>query len=334
MATFKKKALSAEAVALAESVAAGAPIVGDPRMAPLSQDDQLIALATNLGPVKDSSQAAASAVSISTDARSNRIVHVPLSKVRSNPLNPRAVYTNAAVDEMAVSLSQHGQRIAALGYLEDDGQVVLIEGETRLRGARAAGLETLRIELRPKPASDRELYESARAANVERRDQTPLDDALRWKELLSRKIYPNQTTLAKALGLGEDQVSRTLSLATLPPRLIFSVAENPELLTLRMLNALREFYEQQGEEETLELIHQAAKEGLGAREVIARRKAATKGPINRPRSVRDPVEFNNAKGEIKTFNDDGRLELVLRGLTEAEARRLVEGIKSLLRSAG
>lgn len=258
-----------------------------------------------------------------------QILEVPVERVKSNPLNPRAVYTSAAVDEMAVSLSNNGQRVAALGYQEDDGAIVLIEGETRLRGARAAGIPTLRVEIRAKPASERELYEMARAANVERRDQTPLDDAIRWKELLARKIYPTQSALAKALNLGEDHVSRTLSLAQLPHKIVLGVSEYSELMNHKMLNALREFWEQQGDEETLELIQDAAKNGLGYRDVVTRRKSAAKGPVRRTRAIRESLSFGEAKGELRTFEADGRLELKLKGLSAQQAEEVAKKIKDL-----
>jgi ParB family transcriptional regulator, chromosome partitioning protein len=321
VATFKKKPISAQAVAMAEANASRAPLVsGTPQLA-IAQPDSVV---TNLGSSQDGP---------ATTPLAGQIVHAPLGQVRSNPYNPRALYTAAAVDAMAISLSTHGQRVAALGYLDGDGHVVLIEGETRLRGARAAGLETLRVELRPRPDSDREHYEIARAANVERRDQTPLDDAIRWHELLAKKIYPSQVALGKALGVREDEVSRVLGLATLPQRVLWAVAEFPELMTLKMLNALREFHDQQGDEEAvLDLIHEAGKSGLGYRDVVARRKAAAKGPVRRPRSLREPLVYAAAKGEVKTFEEEGRLELVLKGLDADQAARLVERFKAILAS--
>jgi ParB family chromosome partitioning protein len=319
VATFKTKPISAQAVAMAEANAARAPLVSG---APLLAVVQTGSAATILGSSQDNPLRAPLA---------GQIVQAPLGHVRSNPFNPRALYTATAVDAMALSLSTHGQRVAALGYLDGDGHVVLIEGETRLRGARAAGLETLRVELRPRPESDQEHYEIARSANVERRDQTPLDDAIRWKELLTKKVYPSQVALGKALGVREDEVSRVLALATLPQKVLMAVAEFPELMTLKMLNALREYHDQQGDEEAvLDLIHEAGKAGLGYRDVVARRKSAAKGPVRRPRSIREPLAYASAKGEIKTFEEEGRLELVLKGLDADQAARLVERIKKLL----
>ena len=203
MATgFKKREVSADRVAAVESVSANIPIVGDPRMAP-SEIGLADTRAVHISPGVGSSQDRTAAPS---DYQVGNVYDVPVGLIKSNPFNPRAVYTTTAVDNMAISLSTSGQRISATGYIDDQGSITLIEGETRLRGARAAGLATLRIEIRPRPASDRELYEEARAANVERREQTPLDDAIKWKELLAKKVYQTQPALAKSLGL-----ARTMS---------------------------------------------------------------------------------------------------------------------------
>lgn len=317
MATFRKKAVAVDRVAAVEDAASMAPIVGDPRMAP---------------PVTATSLPRGGEVGSSQDPVKydvGQVYDVPIGKIKSNPFNPRVVYTSSAVSEMAASLAARGQGMSAIGYANGEGEVVLIEGETRLRGARAAGLPTLRLEIRPKPESDRELYEQARAANVERRDQSPLDDAIKWKELIARKLYPTQAALAKALNLGEDHVSRTMSLAQLPSKVINTVAEYPELLSLKMLNAIREFWEVKGEEETLDLISEAAKSGMGYRDVAARRKAAAKGTVKRPRSTREQLMFRGAKGEFKSFEEDGRIELKLKGLAPDVAEEISAKILAL-----
>lgn len=317
MATFRKKAVAVERVAAVEDAASSAPIVGDPRMAPS---------------VATISQLRGGEVGSSQDALKYEIgqtYEVPIGKIKSNSVNPRAIYTASAVSEMAESLAARGQSQSASAYVDEAGEIVLIDGERRLRGARTAGFRTLRVEIRPRPASERELYEEARAANVERKDQSPLDDAIKWKELISRKIYPTQVALAKALNLGEDHVSRTLSLAQLPSKIVQTAAEYPELLSLKMLNAIREFWEVKGEEETLELIFDAAKSGIGYRDVAARRKAAARGTVKRPRSTREQLTFRGAKGEFKSFEEDGRIELKLKGLAPDVAAEITEKILAL-----
>lgn len=324
---FKKREVSADRVAAVESATAGVPIIGDVRIptveiAPAAMPDHVPLEITKLGSSQDRPAS-------NMHYPVGSVHDVPVELVKSNPFNPRAVYTSTAVDAMAESLKTTGQRISATAYVDDQGGITLIEGETRLRGTRTAGLSTLRIEIRPRPSSDRSLYEEARAANVERRDQTPLDDALKWKELLARKIYPTQVALAKALGLSEDYVSRTLALAGLSNRVIHAVAENTELLNHKMLNAIREYWEVLGDESTLELILEVAKNGLGYRDVTSRRKAAEKGPVKRPRATREVLRYRGAKGELKTFEEEGRMEFSLKGLTPELTQELTAKLMAL-----
>ncbi len=326
MSGFKRRTISPEQVAAVEAVTAEVPLVGDPRMQVAPVPSALPA-APAVIPLRAASLEAAATVA---EFEVGRVFDVPLKRIRSNPMNPRAIYTASAVDEMATSLASHGQRVSCTAYVDDDGDLVLIEGETRRRGATAAGLATLRLEVRPRPESDRALYEEARAANVERRDQTPLDDAFKWKELLAKKVYPTQAALGKALGLREEHVSRVLSLADLPRRITDAMSDEPELLTLKMLNALREYWAVKGDDATLELILEVARNGLGAREVTARRKAAERGPTKRPRSVCEAVQFRGAKGELKSFEEDGRIELTLKGLTLETAEELSAKLRTLL----
>lgn len=322
---FKKREVSVDRVAAVESATAGVPIIGDVRIASIEVAPMAIPEGTEaikVGSSQDHPKAAGQYVV-------GNVYDVPVGLLKSNPFNPRAVYTSTAVDVMSESLRTTGQRISVTAYIDEQGVVTLIEGETRLRGARSAGLPSLRVEFRPRPASDRSLYEEARAANVERRDQTPLDDAIKWKELLAKKIYPTQVALAKALDLSEDHVSRTLALANLSSRVIHTVAENTELLNHKMLNAIREYWDVLGDERTLELILEVAKNGLGYRDVTSRRKAAEKGPVKRPRSTREVLRYRGAKGELKTFEEEGRMEFTLKGLTPEVAQELATKLLEL-----
>jgi len=326
MPGFKKKKISTEQLISAEQAASTAPIVGDPRIVTASP----IAVSTTVDPHSlHLASRQASPISAINTYECGRIYDVPLGLIKSNPFNPRVFYPASAVDDMAQSLITSGQNISATGYIDDTGAVVLIEGETRLRGARGAGLSTLRIEIQQRPESDRLLYEKARAANVERRDQTPLDDALKWKDLLSTGLYPSQVALAKALNLNEAHISRTLGLAMLPRRVIDTVIELPDLQTLKMLNALREYWEVAGDDKTIELIIEISKTGMGFRDVDARRQAATKGTVNRTRSLKIPLSFGGGKGELRTFEKDGRIELSLKGLKDEEKKELRSKIIAL-----
>jgi ParB family chromosome partitioning protein len=261
------------------------------------------------------------------------LVDVPLERIRSNPRNPRVLYPAESIDAMAQSLLKHGQQTPALGYVEDD-LVFLIAGETRLRGARAAGLSTLCVHLRPKPQTQRELYELSRVENCDRNNQTVLDDAIRWTELLGDGTYQSATELAIALGLDKGHVSRVLSLAELPQKLMLLITPYPDLVTMRTLNAIREYWETSGDErQVIDLIHEAGKEGWGYRQIQTRREALTAQKAgSRPRALRHPLQHLGARGEIKSFAKRGRVEISLKGLAPEQIDQLAETLVTQVKS--
>lgn len=331
MATaFVRRQLSPERIAEVAAVTANIPVSGEAavRGAPTVPAELPPPIAGNAVVPGQLSNAAVS--SASPKYVVGEVYEVPVAEISSNPVPPRAVYRTSAVQEMAATLKANGQRLSATGYLGPRGEITLIEGETRLRACRAGGIATLRVEIRPTPPSKRALYEEARAINVERNEQTALDDALCWKGLIAQGVYDNQKGLAGALGISEEIVSRTLSLASMPSRLISTVAEYPELLTLKMLNALREYHDAAGDDEALKLVFEVADKGLSSRDVTARRIAAQKGPVKRPRSNRESVTYQGAKGELRTFEGTGRVELVLKGLTPAAIDELAAKLKDVL----
>lgn len=259
-----------------------------------------------------------------------QVYDIPLALIKSNPFNPRELYPAYAVTEMAESLKANGQRQAALGFVARTGEITLIEGETRLRGARQAALPSLRVEIQAPPESNRSLYERARSVNVERRQQTPLDDALCWSRLLADRVYPTQAALSQALGLHESYVSRVRALSSLTPKVVELLGSTPDLLTLRMLSAIREFAAEAEEPEVVKLIAEAAQSNMGYREVDARRLARKKGPVARPRSQSVPVSFQGGKGAVKAFEGAGRVELSIKGLSPEAVGLLSEKLKALL----
>lgn len=333
--TFKKRALPAAKLQEVEAITAGLPLYGEhalsSMLSPLPTASSAECEQQKFVPGQTFTSNADGAINgAAAGYQVGHVYDVALGTIISNPLNPRYVYTATAIDLMASSLSANGQRVSATGFIDESDAVVLIEGETRLRGARAAGLPTLRVEIKKRPSTDQALYEEARAANVERKEQTPLDDALRWKELINKKVYPNQRALGQALGYSDEVVSRTVSLASLSPRIISVIAEYPDLLSLKMLVAVREYAEQMGDDAALMLILEIAAKGLSAREVVARRIAAQKCPSKRLRSSREAVTYKGATGEIKAFEKGGRVELSLKGLSTAAAQELTNALRMLL----
>lgn len=325
--SFRRVDLSAAHVAIAQAAAAGVPVGGDPRAEAVA--------APVPAPVLTPSQGSDGVMPfVAGQARVGGVYDVPLNLLSPNPVPPRGTYAHEDVDSMGNSLRANGQIQAASGYINDEGGVTLIEGGTRLRGARSIGWSTLRVEIREKPADLLSLYEQARAANIDRNEQTPIDDAFAWKELLEKGIYKSQAEIGRRFGKQPDEMSRIMGLAELPQVIVSAIysrkSETPELVSLKVLDALRRYWKVKGDEATRELVHHVVTDGLGYRDIDRLRTSAEAGPVHRPRAISAPVAFGSkAKGEMKIF-PQGRFELVLKGLSETEAQDLSEKVRGLL----
>jgi ParB family chromosome partitioning protein len=324
MATFQRRKIDPAIVAAASLAAEQAPLV---KLSSASEEPTL----EEVGARQETSASESKSPNI-IKYEVGKVYDLPLGIIKPNPRNPRVFYSSTTVDSMASALVTESQQVAATAFINNEGHVVLIDGEKRLRGARAGGLATLRTEIRPHPTDDRQLYAHARSTNSKRSEQTPLDDAIRWRQLLDDKVYPSQSVLAKELELTEDGVSRTLKLAALPEKIIHALIEEPDLMRLRMLNAIREYWETTNcdDEKTLDLVQEITRRGMGYREVESRRKGLEKGPVSKPRAIKEPIKFGTAKGELKSF-PDGRLELNLQGLNDEQTEVLRERLIKLLK---
>lgn len=257
------------------------------------------------------------------------VYEVPIARIRPNPLNSRAYYPSSAEKTLVKSMADDGQLVAACGFLDLAGDVVLIEGHRRLHAREKLGFDTLRVEIRPLPESEQALYKASRNANVERESQTPLDDAVVWLRLIQRGTFKNRADLARSLGLAESHVSRTIALAEIPQSIIQALLDYPACMTLRMLNAIRELSELQSEEKTLIYVIEVTRAGLGYREVEARRKSLESGPKTRCKAVSRELTFHGAKGLLKTFEKEGRLELSLKGLSPEYTEEILKKLEAV-----
>lgn len=264
-------------------------------------------------------------------AIADTMLEVPLEKLHTNPFNARRVISQSALDELAATMKDRGQDVAVLAYTDATGKICLIDGHRRLRAAAIAGLKTLRVDMRPQPPDNKALYLASRQANNDREDQTPLDDALGWKMLLENGTYSTQVELAKDVNVSEAVMSRTLSIAEFPKTLINQLGERPSLMNLRMLDALKRYHVQAGDDATEAFILEVVKEDMSSRDVDNHRKSLSKTPVSRARSVVRAFKFDHGNSVIKRFAGQGRLSIEIKNVVkEEDVDSLYDEIEKLL----
>ncbi len=149
---------------------------------------------------------------ISTSA----VAEIEIDKIEANPYQPRAVFDESALLELAESIKQLGviQPITVRRVGKDRYQ--LISGERRLRAAKMAGLKTIPAFVRS--TDDNNMLLEALVENIQREDLNPIEIAISFKRLME-ELNLTQEQLSKTTGKGRSTIANYLRLLNLPPEI-------------------------------------------------------------------------------------------------------------------
>jgi len=150
-----------------------------------------------------------------------RIVHI--NRIEPNPEQPRLVFEQDALNELAASIREHGVLQPILVRPLGPNTYQIVAGERRWRASRQAGLETIPALI--EDIDDDTALEIAIIENLQREDLTPLDEAAMFDRMVHQHGYSIRK-LADKLGKDKGYLENRLRLADAPP-------EIRELVSLR-----------------------------------------------------------------------------------------------------
>jgi len=138
---------------------------------------------------------------------------LPVAQITPNPKQPRSIFNEAELIELANSIREHGviQPLVVTKGRQPD-QYLLIAGERRLQAARLAGLVKVPAIIRD--VTDQEFLLLALVENVQRADLSPLETAEAYKHL-QEEFQFTQEQVADRVGKSRVAVTNTLSLLEL-----------------------------------------------------------------------------------------------------------------------
>lgn len=143
-----------------------------------------------------------------------------LTSITPNPRQPRGVFDDAALEELAHSLREVGVLQPVVVRPVGDGRYELIAGERRVRAARLAGLQEIPAVVRD--SGDDQLLTEALVENLHRTDLNPLEEAAAYQQLLD-DFGMTHDALASKLGKSRPAISNALRLLHLPAGLQHAV---------------------------------------------------------------------------------------------------------------
>ena len=137
---------------------------------------------------------------------------LPIAKVEPRQDQPRALFDDDALQELADSIAQYGLIQPITARRLDSGYYQIIAGERRWRAARLAGLTE--VPVRVMDADDRRTAELALVENLQREDLSPVEEA-RGYQALMREYGLTQEDAARAVGKSRPTVANALRLLNL-----------------------------------------------------------------------------------------------------------------------
>ena len=145
---------------------------------------------------------------LKTYMETGRVIFLPARSIRPNPRQPRKVFRQEALEELADSIRRHGI-LQPLSVRRAEGGYELIAGERRLRAGQMAGLTEIPCILMT--MDDRESGMAARGENLQRQDLDFIEEA-RGISLLMEQWSMSQEQAARVLGKSQSAIANKLRL--------------------------------------------------------------------------------------------------------------------------
>jgi ParB family transcriptional regulator, chromosome partitioning protein len=189
----------------------------------LARPDFRAVAALRLSEDRELSPAIVSLLSSEHAGRSVGVKVIALDRIEPNPTQPRTIFDESALDELANSIREHGVLQPILVRPLGENRYQLVAGERRWRASRKAGLASIHALV--EEIDDDTALEIAIIENLQREDLSPLEEATMYDRMIHEHGYSIRK-LADKLGKDKGYLENRLRLADAPE-------EIRELVSLR-----------------------------------------------------------------------------------------------------
>lgn len=240
-----------------------------------------------------------------------RTASIQIHLIDDNPLNSRKFYDDEKIKARAASMKADGQWVPAFvaPHPKTPGRFQLIDGHYRKRANLLNGKEEMMC-LVVEGLSAVDFYRIAHMLNDEREQETPLDVAFSYRQLLDAGIARTEEDLVPIVGESKAKINKLLALTGLPQSVLDVIVKTPEAFGYNIGYELTLFNKAAGEEKTVELAERIAEEQLSFKKVEAIRKKAEEGRRTKRNTSRQYkiMRDGQAVGTLKEW-DTGRVTL-------------------------
>ena len=151
------------------------------------------------------------------------VTNLPISKIKTNPHQPRKKFDKKSLVELASSIKEKGV-ITPITVKTDGDGYILIAGERRLRASKLIKKREIPgyiIEL----TNDSEMMEVALIENIQRENLNSIEESEAFA-VLQGKFDLSQSKIALAVGKSRSTITNALRLLQLPIQVKKSISDN------------------------------------------------------------------------------------------------------------
>ncbi len=215
-------------------------------------------------------------------------VALELSLIHPNPKQPRKIFKNTELEELAQSLKDNGiiQPVVVTKAL-DAKHYLIVAGERRWRAAKLAGLEKIPVVV--KDVKNEDLLQLALVENIQRSELNPIEEAEAYASLIE-DCHLTQEDLSLKVGKDRSTIANVLRLLLLPKEVQNDIVE--EKLTMGHARALLSLSRK-------ELI-------LRAREIVVQKELSVRQTEKLCRTLLD-TKINDIGGMALDASEEGNL---------------------------
>ncbi len=186
------------------------------------------------------------------------IEEISLNDIKSNPFQPRRVFDEDKINELAQSIKEHGVFQPIILKKVKQGYMI-VSGERRFRAALKVGLKTIPSIIRQ--YEEAKVAEIALAENLQRENLTPIEEAEAYKVIM-KNMSLTQADLALKVGKSRSHVTNTLGLLNLPQEV-----QNLLLTNQISMGHARALSKLENPQKIIKLAHQIIDKQLSVRQI-------------------------------------------------------------------
>jgi ParB family chromosome partitioning protein len=150
------------------------------------------------------------------------VSEIPVKNISVNPFQPRTSFDEETLQELVMSVEEHGIIQPITVRRTEDNKFQLITGERRLRAAEKAGLK--RIPAYVREAGDENMLELALVENIQREDLDAIEVAISYQRLIE-EFDLTQERLGERVGKKRATIANYLRLLNLPVEIQTGIRE-------------------------------------------------------------------------------------------------------------